>query len=502
MAHDVFVCHSAKDKTTADAVCAMLESNGIRCWIAPRDVTPGMEWSECIIDAIEECRVMVLVFTTNANESGQIRREIERAVNRGVAILPIRIEDILPARALEYFIGNVHWLDALTPPLESHLQNLAGTVKLLLGRLPQHGAVIPHGMSQPEIFPQSAPIPQPTVIPAPAFHVAAPPVRPVAPERSEWTEPARVETPRQIPTERAAEASSQTTAKQTDASTVPPPKKPAVLKQKRAIGIVVIAVVVFLFSAFFTVGTIHDSFYGRFELDDAAGMALGILGIAASYGVITKKRWGRILQLTFSAACVVWLLTVVQDAFSDSKDVMPWIGGLGFSAFVIWYMFTPRVKQEFAEAAGAREKHFPSMETPGETSSVSPTGLFTKGAGPRPTAVLVIAILSFVEAAIWILGSFDDLSRGRLHPIDICALILLAGAVFTGYGLLRLMEWARFLKLICSAFVVVILLSVAQKAFHEGGFGEVMWIAFVIYFVWSAWYLFTPKMSRAFRPAN
>ena len=40
----------------------MLESNGVRCWIAPRDVTPGMEWSECIIDAIEECRVMVLVF--------------------------------------------------------------------------------------------------------------------------------------------------------------------------------------------------------------------------------------------------------------------------------------------------------------------------------------------------------------------------------------------------------------------------------------------------------
>ena len=65
---------------------------------------------------------MVLVFTTNANESSQIRREVERAVNRGVAILPLRIEDILPGRALEYFIGNVHWLDAMTPPLESHLQ--------------------------------------------------------------------------------------------------------------------------------------------------------------------------------------------------------------------------------------------------------------------------------------------------------------------------------------------------------------------------------------------
>ena len=52
MAHDVFISHSAKDKVTADAVCAMLESEGVRCWIAPRDVLPSMEWSEAIIDAM------------------------------------------------------------------------------------------------------------------------------------------------------------------------------------------------------------------------------------------------------------------------------------------------------------------------------------------------------------------------------------------------------------------------------------------------------------------
>jgi TIR domain len=139
MAHDVFISHSAKDKATADAVCAMLESNGIRCWIAPRDVLASMEWGEAIIDAIEESRIMVLVFTANANASPQIRREIERAVNRGVAILPLRMEDVLPGKSLEYFIGNVHWLDALTPPFEAHLTSLAGTIKILLAR-PEPGA--------------------------------------------------------------------------------------------------------------------------------------------------------------------------------------------------------------------------------------------------------------------------------------------------------------------------------------------------------------------------
>jgi hypothetical protein len=142
MAHDVFISHSAKDKATADAVCAMLESNGIRCWIAPRDVLASMEWGEAIIDAIEESRIMVLVFTANANASPQIRREIERAVNRGVAILPLRMEDVLPGKSLEYFIGNVHWLDALTPPFEAHLKSLAATIKILLVR-PEPGAPPP-----------------------------------------------------------------------------------------------------------------------------------------------------------------------------------------------------------------------------------------------------------------------------------------------------------------------------------------------------------------------
>jgi hypothetical protein len=149
MAHDVFISHSAKDKVTADAVCAMLESEGVRCWIAPRDVLPSMEWGEAIIDAIEECQMMVLVFTANANASPQIRREVERAVNRGVAILPVRIEDVLPGKGLEYFIGNVHWLDAISPPLEAHLKSLAGTIKIVLARNASGSPPIALGVENP-----------------------------------------------------------------------------------------------------------------------------------------------------------------------------------------------------------------------------------------------------------------------------------------------------------------------------------------------------------------
>jgi TIR domain len=136
VAFDVFISYASKDKTVADAVCARLESAGIRCWIAPRDIVASTSYGEAIIDAIHGAKVMVLVFSSSANASGHIPKEVERAVSSGVPILPFRIEDVAPGKSLDYFIGSVHWLDAMTPPMETHLDNLAATVHKLIPENP------------------------------------------------------------------------------------------------------------------------------------------------------------------------------------------------------------------------------------------------------------------------------------------------------------------------------------------------------------------------------
>jgi hypothetical protein len=132
MPHDVFVSHSSDDKPTADAICAALENARARCWIAPRDIVPGKNWSESIIDAIAECRLMVVVFSSHSNDSAQVMREVERAVHKGIPIIPFRIEDVPPSKSLEFFLSTPHWLDALTPPLQAHIDKLTGTVQSLL----------------------------------------------------------------------------------------------------------------------------------------------------------------------------------------------------------------------------------------------------------------------------------------------------------------------------------------------------------------------------------
>jgi hypothetical protein len=84
MAHDVFISFAVEDEATADAVCAALEASRIRCWIAPRDVLPGVDCAQAIVEAISQSRVMVLVFSSRSNHSPHIRREVGRAVSREI----------------------------------------------------------------------------------------------------------------------------------------------------------------------------------------------------------------------------------------------------------------------------------------------------------------------------------------------------------------------------------------------------------------------------------
>jgi formylglycine-generating enzyme required for sulfatase activity len=137
MAHDVFISYSSKDKQVAEAMCNKLESNGIRCWMAPRDILAGMDWGEAIMHAINKCQLMVLVFSSNANASKVIKKEVERAASKGVMVVPFRIEDVQPSISLEFYLSTSHWLDALTPPVEQHLQRLVEDVKELMPMLPE-----------------------------------------------------------------------------------------------------------------------------------------------------------------------------------------------------------------------------------------------------------------------------------------------------------------------------------------------------------------------------
>jgi hypothetical protein len=150
VAREVFISYSQPDYACAMELVARVESEGMNCWVAPRDIAPSADWAAEIIDAISNARVMILIFSASSNESPQVRREVERAVHKNVSILPFRIESVLPSKSLEYFLSSQHWMDAFPPPRDAHYVRLCSYLKnQLVGTQPNRSAPADITSTQP-----------------------------------------------------------------------------------------------------------------------------------------------------------------------------------------------------------------------------------------------------------------------------------------------------------------------------------------------------------------
>ena len=129
---DVFVSYSKPDADAAVELVSYLETRGIECWYAGRDVPAGADWPGEIVSAIGVARVMVLVFSASANNSAQVRREVMLAMDKGVRVVPFRIADVVPSASLEYFLSGQQWVDAYPPPLAPYCARLCDALTAIL----------------------------------------------------------------------------------------------------------------------------------------------------------------------------------------------------------------------------------------------------------------------------------------------------------------------------------------------------------------------------------
>ena len=131
MKYDVFISYSSHDQKVAEGVCAYLEQHRIRCFVAYRDIPKGVVWARAIVEALEESRMMVIVFSENFNRSEQVDREIELASEDHMPILTFRIADDAFRGAKKYYLKNLNWIDAFPQP-ERCFGELCKNVKQLL----------------------------------------------------------------------------------------------------------------------------------------------------------------------------------------------------------------------------------------------------------------------------------------------------------------------------------------------------------------------------------
>jgi TolB-like protein len=125
----VFLSYASQDTEVANTVCRELESRGIRCWIAPRDVAPGALYADAIVRAINECKVLLVVLSQSAVASSHVGREIERAASKHKQIIALRIDAAPLSPALEYFLGESQWVDVPTLGIQAALGKIADVIR-------------------------------------------------------------------------------------------------------------------------------------------------------------------------------------------------------------------------------------------------------------------------------------------------------------------------------------------------------------------------------------
>ena len=132
MKYDVFISYSSHDQKVVEGLCAYLEQQKIRCFVAYRDIPRGVVWARAIVDALDESRMMVVVFSEHFNNSDQVDREIELASEDKKPILTFRISDDVFKGAKKYYLKNINWIDAFPNP-EQVFGSVAENVATLLG---------------------------------------------------------------------------------------------------------------------------------------------------------------------------------------------------------------------------------------------------------------------------------------------------------------------------------------------------------------------------------
>lgn len=131
MPHEIFISYSCKDKSIAEAIRTALEDSSIPCWIAPRDILPGTNWSEACTNALNESSILILVLSSSAIESRPVISEVELAFCQNLYLIPYKVENVELVPRIKMFIQGSQCFDASAPPAERRIEELVSCVKNL-----------------------------------------------------------------------------------------------------------------------------------------------------------------------------------------------------------------------------------------------------------------------------------------------------------------------------------------------------------------------------------
>ena len=122
MSH-LFISHSSKDASITNQLVSYLEANGQKCWIAPRDIPAGRDYTDVINDALEHCSTLIFLLSQHSIDSNWVKKEISVAMSKGKRVLPFKVARCQLSSGYLFMLNNVQIIDA-TSATASHFPEL------------------------------------------------------------------------------------------------------------------------------------------------------------------------------------------------------------------------------------------------------------------------------------------------------------------------------------------------------------------------------------------
>ena len=130
--YDIFISYSSKDKIAFD-YCVRLEENGVKCWIAPRNIFPGVPYARAIMQGLTAASTILVFISHNSLLSDDVLNEIDNAHGLKKNIIPIFIEKVKLTPEFSYYLKRQQWVDAY-----ADTENAVSQILKSLGKHQEH----------------------------------------------------------------------------------------------------------------------------------------------------------------------------------------------------------------------------------------------------------------------------------------------------------------------------------------------------------------------------
>lgn len=147
--HSVFISYPHETSAyIATKICNAIEGEGITCWYEPRDPIIG-KYPDIIVEAIDNCKVFVLVVDESSTKSLHVMSELDTAfkniderskrrenshplIKETTTIIPFIIGGQPSDRNMRYYLGSFGWVNADYETIDASIAELAKKVSRVL----------------------------------------------------------------------------------------------------------------------------------------------------------------------------------------------------------------------------------------------------------------------------------------------------------------------------------------------------------------------------------